>query len=40
MKQKQYGEALQDYSGEVLLVGINYNKKDKHHRCMIEKMKK
>ena len=40
MKQKQYGEALQDYSGEVLLVGINYNKKDKHHQCMIEKMKK
>lgn len=40
MKQKQYGEALQDYCGEVLLVGINYDKKDKHHQCMIEKMKK
>jgi len=36
---KDYTDALKNYSGEVLLVGINYDK-DKHHTCKIERTKK
>lgn len=32
---KQYPESLHDYSGNILLVGISYNKKSKEHECMI-----
>ena len=39
IKTKGYINGLKNYSGEILLVGINYNKSDKHHECMIEKMK-
>lgn len=38
IKEKQYGKALQGYSGEILLVGINYDKGSKVHQCMIEKV--
>jgi len=37
IKQKNYVKALEDYRGNLLLVGINYDK-DKKHTCMIEKM--
>ncbi len=40
IKQKKYVECLKDYSGEILLVGINYNKDDKQHTCKIEKITK
>lgn len=40
IKQKKYAECLKDYSGEILLVGINYNKDDKRHTCKIEKITK
>ena len=33
--QKLYKNA-QKYAGNVLLVGINYSKKEKKHECMIE----
>ena len=36
MKDKNYIKGLKNYSGTVLLVGINYNKSDKHHECLIE----
>ena len=36
IKDKEYVKALQDYSGKILLVGINYNAKTKKHECMIE----
>ena len=36
IKQKNYVEALQDYKGNLLLVGINYDG-DKNHSCVIEK---
>ena len=39
MKNNQYADCLKGYSGEVLLVGINYDKKTKKHSCSIEKMK-
>lgn len=40
IKNMQYGKALEEYSGNVLLVGINYDRKEKTHRCIIEKFVK
>ena len=37
IKQKHYVSALEDYKGNLLLVGINYDK-DKNHSCIIEKI--
>ena len=39
IKQKNYGRIFRDYKGEVLVVGINYDKDTKEHQCFIEKMK-
>lgn len=36
IKKRQYADCLKDYSGEILLVGINYNKNDKQHTCKIK----
>lgn len=38
VKTKQYTDCLSDYKGEILLVGINYDKEDKKHTCRIEKI--
>ena len=38
MKNKEYIDALKDYQGDLLLAGINYDKKTKKHSCIIEKM--
>ena len=40
IKERRYTQALEGYTGEILLVGINYNKngKDKRHSCVIEKI--
>lgn len=38
IKKKQYTDCLKDYSGEILLVGINYDKDSKCHNCRIEKI--
>ena len=35
-----YGEALKDYVGDVILVGINYDKDTKQHECQIERWQK
>ena len=40
IKEKQYGDALKEYQGKLLLVGINYNKMTKKHECVIETMQK
>ena len=40
IKEKRYAESLKDYAGEILLVGINYDKKTKEHTCNIEKLVK
>ncbi len=37
IKNKQYTNFFADFKGEVLLVGINYNKASKTHACIIEK---
>ena len=39
IKEKKYTESLQNYSGEILLVGITYDD-DKKHYCKIEKITK
>ena len=36
IKDKNYTETLKDYSGQIILAGINYNKKTKKHECIIE----
>jgi ribosomal protein S8 len=36
IKEKKYPKSLQDYKGNMLLVGINYNKETKEHSCIIE----
>ena len=38
IKEKKYFEFVRQYTGEILLVGINYDKKTKKHQCMIEKV--
>lgn len=38
IKEKKYMKILEGYSGNILLVGINYDKKSKEHQCLIEKI--
>ena len=40
IKERQYMKALEGYVGEILLVGVNYDKDDKNkpHSCVIEKV--
>ena len=38
--QKKYPQKIADYTGEILLVGINYDKETKLHSCKIEKLEK
>ena len=42
IKDRQYTQALEGYTGEILLVGVNYNKDnpDKPHSCVIERIGK
>lgn len=37
IKKKDYVSWIEGYTGEILLVGINYSQKTKHHKCIIEK---
>jgi len=36
IKNKEYCRSLEEYRGNVLLVGVNYNRKTKVHECVIE----
>ena len=38
IKQKNYPESIKQYTGDILLVGINYDKKTNEHDCIIEKL--
>ena len=40
IKQKQYPKSLLSYTGDILIVGIIYDKKDKVHKCEIERYEK
>lgn len=37
IKEKQYTDALRGFTGEIVLVGINYDKRTKQHECEIER---
>ena len=37
IKTKKYPSSILNYTGDILLVGINYDKKSKEHQCLIEK---
>ena len=37
IKRKNYPAKLADYAGDILLVGINYDRESKQHTCKIEK---
>ena len=40
IKNKQYFESLKEYQGNLLLVGINYDKDTREHQCEIEEFHK
>lgn len=39
IKNKGYASWIQGYTGDILLIGVNYEKETKKHDCKIEKMK-
>lgn len=40
IKDRKYTTSILNYTGEILLVGINYDKNSKEHQCLIEKYEK
>lgn len=40
IKEKQYPQSLLQYTGNILLVGINYDRNNKTHECFIEEYQK
>ena len=40
IKDRRYADSVLNYTGNILLVGINYDKDNKEHQCMIEKYEK
>ena len=39
IKKKEYADWVKGYTGDILLVGINYSKETKEHQCRIEMLK-
>ena len=40
IKRKEYIGKVEQYTGDILLVGINYDKKERKHNCVIETVSK
>ena len=40
IKSNNYAGSLKNYEGNILLVGISYDKKSKRHQCIIEQFAK
>lgn len=40
IKDRQYPEVMKDYHGNLLLIGISYDKESKKHFCIIEEQSK
>lgn len=38
IKDRKYVQAISNYTGNILLVGISYDKKKKEHECVIEEV--
>ncbi|MCD8015711.1 MAG: ATP-binding protein [Lachnospiraceae bacterium] len=40
IRKNEYADCLKRFSGEILLVGVNYDKDSKEHSCRIERVRK
>ncbi|MCD8104611.1 MAG: ATP-binding protein [Lachnospiraceae bacterium] len=40
IRKNEYADCLKRFSGEILLVGVNYDKDSKEHTCRIERVRK
>lgn len=40
IKEKQYCKSLEEYQGNILLVGIHYDRQTREHSCVIEQVEK
>ena len=40
IKERNYPQKVAEYTGDILLVGINYNTETKQHSCHIERWMK
>lgn len=40
IKDRKYPDSVLEYTGDILLVAINYDKDKKEHQCMIEQYEK
>lgn len=40
IRERRYPDSIAHYTGDILLVGISYDKKSKVHECLIEKLNK
>ena len=40
IKERKYPDSIIAYTGDILLVGINYDKESKEHQCLIERYQK
>ena len=38
IRNRKYTQELEQFTGDILLVGINYDKKSKEHTCVIERL--
>ena len=38
IRERNYPESMKDYTGEVILCGVNYDKETKEHTCVIERI--
>ena len=38
IKDRRYADSVLNYTGNILLIRINYDAKTKKHECMIEKI--
>ena len=38
IRRKEYPESVKQYTDNILLVGINYDKEEKRHTCRIERV--
>ena len=40
IKEKHYAQGLEGYRGEILFIGVNYDKESKRHSCVIERLRR
>ena len=40
IKEKKYPSSIADYTGDILLVAVNYDRDSKKHQCLIERYKR